>query len=210
MNAGIGTPETSSAGKGGLLPEIELRRSIRTYDGRPVEDEKIALLLEAARLAPSGSNTQPWNFIVVRSEETRRNVAAVVHGQNWLAQAPLHIVCVGDVRARVPEETGPLHLSEDSPEEEVKQIIRDTSIAAEHIVLQAQALGLSTCWAAWFRQDELRPVLGIPEDKYVLCVIAAGYSSSLPHQRPRRPLASMVFAEAWGTPADPDILGGRP
>lgn len=179
------------------MTEIESRRSIRTYLDRPVEDEKLQRLLEAARLAPSGSNTQPWAFIVIKSAETRRKVAAAVHNQGWMAQAPVQIACVADIRARLAEDGKPLHLTEESPQEELKQVIRDTSIAAEHIVLEAQSLGLSTCWAAWFRQDDLRPVLGVPEDKYILCVLMVGYSDSHPAARPRRPLESMIHTEKW-------------
>ncbi|WP_411676304.1 nitroreductase family protein [Caproicibacter sp.] len=179
------------------MTEIEARRSVRTYLDLPVEAEKLSRLLKAARLAPSGSNTQPWAFLVVKERETREKIAAAVHNQHWMAQAPVHIVCVGDVRSRIPEDAGPLRLDENSPQEELKQVIRDTAIAAEHIVLEAQAVGLSTCWTAWFRQDELRPLLGIPEDKYVLCVLTVGYSDSHPDARPRKPLDSMLHLEKW-------------
>ena len=84
-----------------MLKQIESRRSIRKYTDKPVEDEKLMCLLESARLAPSGSNTQPWHFILVRSEETKRKLAQVSHQQEWMLSAPVFIVCVADISSRL-------------------------------------------------------------------------------------------------------------
>lgn len=90
-----------------------------------------------------------------------------------------------------------LSVDEYSSQEEVKQVVRDTAIAAEHIVLEAQNLGLGTCWIAWFTQKDIRPVLNIPEDKYVLCVITIGYADEEPQPRPRKRLEDIVHYEKW-------------
>jgi nitroreductase len=177
-----------------MLKEIETRRSIRSYTSRPVEDETVARLLEAARLAPSGSNTQPWHFIVVRSRETMEKLVHADHRQAFMLQAPVFLVCVADMKARTDREVS---VREESPDEELKQIIRDTAIATEHIVLEARHLGLSTCWTGWFRQDDVRPVLGIPEDKYVVCILTLGYSDATPRPVPRRSLEEIVHREKW-------------
>ena len=128
-----------------MIKEMKKRRSIRKYIDKPVEDEKIIQLLESARLAPSGSNTQPWHFIVVKSEITRDKLAEASHKQKWMLSAPVFIVCVADIRCRISEDVG-ISITEDSPQVELKQIIRDTSISIGHILLEADNLGLGTCW----------------------------------------------------------------
>jgi len=159
-----------------MLEAIRNRRSIRSYAQRNVDDALIRELLESARLAPSGSNKQPWGFIVVREDERRKAIMRACHNQEWMVQAPVFVVCVA----------------------EAKLIIRDTAIAAEHIVLQAQDLGLSTCWIAWFEQDAIRPVLSLPSDKYAVAVITVGYSDAKPSPQKRLPLEEIVHRERWG------------
>lgn len=179
-----------------MLKEVETRRSIRKYSGKPIEEEKLFSLLESARLAPSGSNTQPWHFIVVKSEATRQRLAEAAWDQTWMTTAPVYIVCVADIRVRIKDDA-PLSLNETSPQFELKQIIRDTSIAAEHIVLEAENLGLGTCWVAKFEQEKIRPVLNIPSDKYVVCILTVGYPDEAPKPRPRKGLEDIIHDEFW-------------
>lgn len=179
-----------------MLNEIRTRRSIRKYKNQQIDDEVIGQLLESARLAPSGSNTQPWHFIVIRSEETRKKLAEVSHNQEWMTTAPVYIACVADVRSRI---TGnePIDLDENCSLMELKQIIRDTAIAAEHIVLEAESLGLGTCWIAWFDQADIRPVLNIPSDKFVLCILTIGHPDEQPAARPRKKPEEIIHYETW-------------
>ncbi|MBR0599959.1 nitroreductase family protein [Sinanaerobacter chloroacetimidivorans] len=179
-----------------MMKEIEKRRSIRKYRNKPIEDEKIIQLLESARLAPSGSNTQPWHFILVKEEASKQKLAEASHKQNWMISAPVFIVCVADIRCRMTEQTA-VSLQEDSPQVELKQIIRDTSISMEHILLQAENLGLGACWVAWFTQEEIRPILNIPADKYVVGIITLGYADEAPKPRPRKKLEEIVHYESW-------------
>ena len=179
-----------------MINEIRTRRSIRKYTDQPVSDATVAQLIESARLAPSGSNTQPWHFVVIRSEETKSRIAEVSHGQSWMTTAPVHIACVADIRSRV-DGVERIELSENSPQHELKQIIRDTSIAVEHIVLEAESLGLGACWIAWFTQKEIRPVLNIPSDKYVVCILTIGCPDERPSARPRRKPEDIVHYEIW-------------
>lgn len=178
------------------IKEIESRRSVRKYRAQEVEQGKILRLLESARLAPSGSNTQPWRFIIVRSPETKSRLAAADHGQTWMLSAPVFIVCIADLCSRIKDTAG-VRLDEQSPEEELKQIIRDTAIAMEHILLEAQAQGLSTCWTAWFQQEAVRSVLHLPGDKYVCGIITVGYGDEIPEPRPRKALEDIVRYETW-------------
>lgn len=178
------------------MEEIENRRSIRKYKDKRVEEEKLKQILESARLAPSGSNTQPWIFIVVESNGTKEKLSAADHNQLWMMSAPVFIVCVADIRCRISADKIVV-INENSPEPELKQIIRDTAVAIEHILLEAEHMGLAACWTAWFDQDDIRPILNIPEDKYVCGIIALGYGDELPNQRPRKNLEEIVRYEKW-------------
>lgn len=178
-----------------MIKEIEERRSIRKYKNRQVEEEKIREILESGRIAPSGSNTQPWHFIVIKSEEMRKKVSYVCHDQKWMLQAPVFIACVADIRCRIKE--GDISINEKSSENEVKLIIRDTSLAIENMMLQASEAGLGTCCVAWFTEKEIRPVLNIPDDKYVVAVITVGYADEQPKMRPRKLLEEIVHYEQW-------------
>ncbi len=179
-----------------MLKQIENRRSIRKYLNKKVEKEKLDQLLESARLAPSGSNTQPWTFIIIESEDTKEKLSIADHHQRWMMTAPLFIVCVADIRCRIPIGTK-VRLDENSSEPELKQIIRDTAIAMEHILLEAEHLGLAACWTAWFEQDAVRPILNIPDDKYVCGIITLGYGDETPTQRPRKAMEEIVRYEKW-------------
>lgn len=179
-----------------MIKEIASRKSIRNYNGKPVEDEKIIQLIESARLAPSGNNTQPWNFIIVKSEETKEKIAKVDGNQMWMKDAPVFIVCVADIRCRIKDETE-LFLDEENGMRELKQIIRDTAVAIEHILLEAENIGLSSCWTGLFLQKDIRPILNIPDDKYVVGVVTIGYSDDKAKAAPRRALESMIRYEKW-------------
>lgn len=180
-----------------MLKEIQNRRSIRKYTDKEVEQEKIIELLDAARIAASGSNTQPWNFIIVKSEKVKEELAKFSHNQSWMLTAPVFIVCVADISCRIKENNKNMYLDENSPQEEVKQIIRDTSIAITNIMIQAVNLDLSTCWVAWFRQKEIRPILNIPNDKYVVGILTLGYADESPNPRPRKSIEDIIHFEKW-------------
>jgi len=179
-----------------MIREITTRKSTRKYNNTPVTDEKILQLIESARLAPSGSNTQPWNFIIVRSEETKAQIAWVDGNQAWMKSAPVFIVCVADIRCRLKDDEN-IYLDENCDLPELKQIIRDCAIAIEHILLEAESIGLASCWTAWFSQDNIRPIMNIPDDKYVVGVITIGYSEANGKPTPRRSLESMLRYEKW-------------
>lgn len=179
-----------------MIQTIQKRRSIRKYKDQPVDDDLLLQILDCGRLAPSDSNTQPWNFIVVRSDEMRAKIAEVSHKQDWMMGAPVFIVCVADIRVTTTDD-GPMEVNEQTPGIGPKQIILDTAIAGENMVIAAESLGLGTCWVSWYIQDEIRPVLGIPNDKYVVAVITLGVPDQEPKQRPRRSITEVVRYERW-------------
>ena len=179
-----------------MIESIQHRRSIRKFTSEPIEPDKLQSVLEAARLAPSGNNKQPWTFIVVQSEQQCQAVMEACHRQTWMMTAPAFIVAVADMAGRVATEPG-LFLDENSPHWELKRAIRDTATATENLLLEADAQGLGTCWVGFFVQSEIRPVLGIPDDKFVLAVIPIGYPAEQPLARPRKPLSEIVRYERW-------------
>jgi nitroreductase len=171
------------------MKEIELRRSVRKYTDRPVERGKILKILDAARLAPSGDNTQPWRFLVVESPALKEKIARADHNQKWMLTAPVFVVCAGDLHCRV-ENPGPVDQNTGLPE--LKQIIRDTSIAVGYLLLEAEHQGLSTCWTGWYDQREMQNALELPADTYVTGVVTLGYGAEQPAPRPRKPLEELV------------------
>ncbi len=179
-----------------MIESIKHRRSVRKFQEKPIEEEKLLEILEAARLAPSGNNKQPWVFIVIKNEENRKKVAQVTGEQLWIASAPVVIVAVADLSARSDRFEGQ-YLDEESPQFDLKRSIRDTAIAVEHILLEADNQGLGTCWCGAFRQKTIRPVLNIPDDKFVLAVIPLGYADEAPKARPRKDLETILRYERW-------------
>ncbi len=163
---------------------IANRYSVRAYQDRPVEDEKLRAVLEAARLAPSGSNRQPWKFVVVRDPEIRQQMAAACNGQAFVGQAPVVIAAVGLMPDRVMRC-------------EVVGDAVDVAIAIEHMALQATELGLGSCWIGAFGQQAVRDVLGIPETAKVIEVLTLGYPADGPRAKNRKGLDEIVCWDRW-------------
>lgn len=179
-----------------MIKEISTRRSSRNYNGKPVDNGKVLQLLEAARFAPSGKNSQPWNFIVVTDPLTKEKIAIADHNQMWMMDAPVFIVCVADVKRRNPDLVD-IVVDENSPLPELKAVIRDTAVAIQHILLMAENLGLASCWTGWYAQADMRPIMNIPNDQYVVGVVTIGYTDNPPKPAPRRDLEDMIRYEKW-------------
>ncbi|UCE97527.1 MAG: nitroreductase family protein [Dehalococcoidia bacterium] len=155
-----------------LLDIIRHRRSVRDFIDKPVERDKIMLCLEAARLAPSACNSQPWKFIVVddlqlKDELCRAAFGGIYSMMSFAKKAPL-IVAVVSEKAKFLERIGGLL-------RDTKFYLIDIGIAAEHFVLQAEELGLSTCWIGWFDEGAVKSILKIPRDRRLDVLIAVGY-----------------------------------
>ena len=156
---------------------LEKRRSIRKYKDTPVSKEKILKMLEAARVAPSASNRQPWHFVVVENKETIKKLAK----QDWAAGAPVMIVGLADQAA--------------SP----NWCSNDLGIAFEHIVLAATNLGLGTCWMGQTGREELvRRLLDIPDSFKVVAVLPVGVPDETPAAKERKNLEAIVSWEKYG------------
>ncbi len=162
---------------------IAARQSVRQYLDRPVEREKIRECLEAARLAPSASNAQPWRFVVVDDPGLRREVARETFGRlvsfnHFSLQAPVLVVVVaegGKLGTRIGDAVRGRPYS---------QI--DIGIAAEHFCLRAAELGLGTCILGWFDEKGVKKRLGIPAARRVDLVITLGYPAEETVRRKKR------------------------
>jgi nitroreductase len=165
---------------------IKERRSIRSYSDTPVDDDKLTIVLEAARLSPSAGNRQKWNFIVVRDREIRERLA---NEASVLAAAPVVIAaCATEAESVMPcgQTAGTV----------------DTSIALSFMMLQAHELGLGTCWLGSFNEAAVKGILKIPAGVRVVAVTPLGYPAQSPAARPRKPLAEIVSFGRYGRSSD--------
>lgn len=165
------------------------RESSRFYADTAVPDNVLVNIVEAARLAPSAGNVQPWHFVIVRDEERRRRIADGCRYGKFLSESPVVIVACGDKKA--------------SPH----WYAVDTAIALEHIVLAATALGLGTCWIGMFNEDEIREMANLPVQFEIVALLALGYrrrkrdlwAKILHAVRPRKKLVEILSEETYGS-----------
>ena len=159
------------------------RRSIRRYLPTPVDPKKLRACLEAARLAPSAHNAQPWRFVVVDDPELKNRLTSaafsgIYSGSKFAAQAPIIIVLLVK-RGLVAHHLG-------GRLQNVHYHLIDMGIAGEHFVLQAEELGLATCWMGWFNYRRVRKALKIPRKFKVVAMMPVGYAEKRPTREPPR------------------------
>jgi len=166
-----------------ILEAIRKRYSCRAYQDRPVEQEKLDQIFEAARLAPSAKNMQDWRFVVVTDKEKRYQLAKAANNQMFLKNAGAIIVACSnsDYVMRCGQSIGPI----------------DVAIALEHICLQAADLGLATCWIGSFEPEKVRAILDIPNDITVIELMALGYPADEPKKPRRQPIEKILCYEKW-------------
>jgi nitroreductase len=167
-----------------VFEAIGSRYSVRGYKADPVSDQVLGQVLEAARQAPTACNNQPFRIVVIHTKG-REEALARVYGRPWLLQAPLVVAFIA-----VPGEAW--RRSDDKPYDEV-----DATIAMDHLVLAATALGLGTCWVADFDPAAVREVLGLPDDVEPIALTPLGYPDKGRAATARRPLEELVKYERW-------------
>ncbi|MFR9165880.1 MAG: nitroreductase family protein [Dysgonomonas sp.] len=169
---------------------VKQRQSTRAFDqNKPVEQEKIDRIMEAARLAPSACNAQPWHFIVVTDPDLKNKVAdaasAKLLGMNhFTKQAPVHIVVVEE---KVNFTSGIGGMIKDKHFAYV-----DIGIAAAHITLAAKAEGLGSCILGWFSETKMKKLLGVPDSKRIILDIIIGYSAQPLREKKRKPANEVI------------------
>ena len=168
----------------GVMRAIQARFSVRAYQDRPVESDKLLAVLEAGRLAPSAKNRQPWRFVVVQDSQTRQKLVGPCNGQAFVAQAPAVIAAVGLLPDRI--------MDCQVPGDPV-----DVAIAVDHMTLAAVELGLGTCWVGKFDQDQVRRLLHIPNDVKIIELLTLGYPAEPPRTKVRKVMDEIVCWEQW-------------
>ena len=172
-----------------LFEAIEKRRSIRSYKSTPMPNEHLKKILEAARLAPSGKNLQPWRFIIVRNPERKMMLAEAAMNQMFIVEADVVIVALSDPTIYSSTGTG-------------RRIpyLQDSMIAIEHMVLAATALGYGTCWIGAFNEDKVKQIVNAPEELAVIALLPIGVPNENPPPRPRKSFEEIFFSEVYGNP----------
>lgn len=163
---------------------IKKRYSVRGYTSDPIEDEKLNAILEAARIAPTAANRQPFQIIVLhtegRQEELRR-----MYDRDWFVAAPLIlIVCGEQSKAWVRHD-------------KANYGVVDAAIVMDHMILEATNQGLGTCWIGAFDARVSREILGLPEDVDPIVMTPLGYPNAEPRETDRKPLSELVRYEKW-------------
>ena len=171
-----------------LFDVVRTRRSVRTYRPEPIPQEVLSRVLDAARIAPSGSNRQPTRLIVVKDEQTKENLVPLCHNQAFVAAAPVVICAVGrNINYDRGEWMGDYAM------------IVDVAIAVDHLTLAARAEGLGTCWIGSFSNAKLREFFKLPEDVNVVALTPLGYPDGDLFTDPegRIPLEEFVMWQGW-------------
>jgi nitroreductase len=175
---------TDKPGSGNTFQQlVKSRRSVRRFLDKPVERDKILTCIEAARLAPSADNVQPWRFLIIDDPDLKSQFAKEVFSgiyfvTRFAAKAPVIILIMArlDIIAnRIGKQIQNIHY-----------YYIDTGIAGEHLVLQAEELGLGTCWIGWFNPRKARKFLKIPRKYKIVSLMAMGYYERKPSREKKR------------------------
>lgn len=167
----------------GVFTALQERRSIRKYSPDPVEEVKLLKVLEAARLSPSAGNRQNWRFVVV-TDRSLRNLLAGTTEYKFIAEAPVIIAACGTDTTSVMRCGQSRHTV-------------DLSIATAYMILEAQELGLGTCWIGGFDEMRAREILEVPEGVSIVALTPLGYPAEEPGQRPRKLLEDIVSYDKY-------------
>lgn len=194
----------------GLLNLIHKRRSVRVYKSGRVTDKQLEMILEAARWAPSGANTQPWEFIVTRDRAKMRRVRQI-YDNEWRERKkedPVHYKglkkdYVGDVSVLVlvcgDPRTKQVYLTTRQPGDREKLFQASVANAVEQMMLMAASMGLGTVWVS-VREEvepELRELFRVPQPLRLLWVVPIGHARSWPKVKPRRKISAFVHREFY-------------
>jgi len=164
---------------------IAARYSARAYRPEPVEDEILDAVLEAARLAPTAANRQPFQLVVMHTAGREEEIGRI-YRKPWFVQAPLVIgVCAISSLAWVRES------------DRFNARLIDAAIVADHLILAAANLGLGTCWVAAFNVEAARCVMRLPEEAEPVIFTPLGYPADQPGPKIRKPISELVRYEHW-------------
>lgn len=168
-----------------ILEILRKRRSIRKYQAKPIENEKLNNILEAARLGPSAGNMQPCQLMVITKPEERESLKRA-YNSDWFSKAPVIVAVCANPKEAWKRRDG----------EEFWKV--DAAIAMQNMILAATELGLGTCWVVNFDEKEARKALNVPKDFKVAAMTPLGYpDEELGPVTDRKPLNSILHFEKW-------------
>ncbi len=167
---------------------VKTRRSIRKYKDKPVDWDTITHILGAGKFAPSAGNIQNWKFVVVRKEEVIKKLAEASFDQDWMEDAPVHIVVVGE-----PEKVARFY----GARGERLYTIQSCAAAVENMLLVANELGLGSCWVGAFDESKVKRALNMPEGVIPQAIITIGYADEKPELPARIELEHQVYLDKW-------------
>ncbi len=165
---------------------VENRVSTRKYKSDPVPDEILKRILEAARLAPSGKNGQPWRYIIVRDDQVRKKLVEACKGQRFIYEAPVTVVACG-YESKAYKKMGGYWNS----------LPVDIGISLEHLMLAAEVEGLGTCWIGAFIEEDVRELLDIPEEVKIVALTPLGYPDCEKSFKSRKSIDEFVMYDKW-------------
>ncbi len=163
---------------------IQKRYSVRNYQSKPVVEEKLNKVLEAARLAPTAHNFQPFKLIVIKTSGNEENLKRI-YDRKFFVQAPIIICACTLIEDGWIRDDGKNYA-------EV-----DTTIAMDHLILAATELGLGTCWIGKFNLEAARQVLNVPDNVLPLVFTPLGYPDDTPRAKQRKSMDDIVLYEKW-------------
>lgn len=177
-----------------VFEAIKNRRSVRDFEDRDVEEEKIERVLEAARWAPSWANTQCWRFVVVKNQENKSDLAEALSENNPAADAIIEapVVIVACAKKKVSGYKGG-----EPATEKGDWYMFDTGLAMQNLMLEATNLGLGTVQIGYFNSERVREILDLPEDVAPVTMTPLGYPKRVPDPTSRKDLDEIVFAEKF-------------
>ncbi len=171
-----------------VFEAIKNRRSIRGFQRKPVSEEQVKRLVEAAISAPSAGNIQPWEFIIVRDPDIKQKLSLAALDQNFIAEAPVVIaVCADKTRSsqRYGERGANLYC------------LQDTAAAIQNMLLAAHAMELGTCWVGAFKEDMASKALKTPSNVRPIAIIPVGYPTEKPASRRKRTFEEVIHQETF-------------
>ncbi|MFW9938193.1 MAG: nitroreductase family protein [Candidatus Thorarchaeota archaeon] len=158
-----------------LLDFLKSRRSIRNYQDKTISEKEINVILEAGRWAPSASNRQPWEFIVIKDREFINKIAKAASYGRFIKQASVVIAIIGKTKI--------------SP----KWYIIDTALVTMNMMLMAYSMGIGTCWIGAMDRDKAKKILELHNDDYVATILPFGYiKGDIPAPTQRKSLKEIV------------------
>ncbi len=174
-----------------FLNLVKSRSSVRKFLDKPVPRDLLQHCVEAAHLAPSAENVQPWRYVIVDDLQVKDNLArhafsGIYRATRWAAKAPVLVVIFAELDILAnrlgKQVTG------------INYYLIDIGISGEHFVLQAQELGLGTCWIGWFSAKGVKKALKAPKHLRPVAMLAVGYSHpQYTRQRKRKPLTDILY-----------------